>query len=135
MMMLAQITNAVSGGAGLPDPHSLASIGWMVIMAAGALHMARTGVGFWRDVKNPANQVQITNSSLEMRMASEFATVESVKAVQQRMDEMDRVASIHRKTMYDKLENTRKELTAKIDTMPAQIVTQLLSTKQLWREK
>ena len=37
--------------------------------------------------------------------------------------------------MYDKMDAFRAELGQQIQAMPTQIVTQLLNTKQLWRDR
>lgn len=49
--MLAEIQGAAgSAGGGLPDPGHFASVGWVVIILAGLMVIARTAIGFWRDL-------------------------------------------------------------------------------------
>lgn len=49
-MMLAQITNGVSGGS-LPDPHSPAAIGWVCIIGLTLIMGLRQVMGFVREMK------------------------------------------------------------------------------------
>lgn len=41
-------------------------------------------------------------------------------------------ASIHRKSIYDKVESVRRDLTDKIESVPHQVVATLRNTKALW---
>lgn len=56
-----------------------------------------------------------------------------IQKLQATVDNQTRVASIQRKSMYDHMDSVRKELSDKIANMPAEIVTQLLNTKNLWK--
>lgn len=152
--MIAQITNAV-GAAGLPDPNDYGSIGWVLVILAAIVTGARQAIGFWRDLTKTGTEVSpqplmvqavsdcvkekdclerhgaLTAQMAELRAyrvqdakdgaASRKGIYEEIKGVQRQMGEH--------------IDEVRRELSQKIDTMPAQIVAQLLNSKQLFKDR
>ena len=55
-----------------------------------------------------------------------------IEDIKNQITEQTRVNAIQRKSMYDKIDDVRTELSEKIDNMPSVIVTQLVNTKHLW---
>ena len=92
------------------------------------------------------HQTEVTPQPLEVREAHRLVTdVECGRRsqdIQKQIEELkearrtaDIESSKHRKSVYDRIEQVRKELSDKLDNIPPQIVAQLLNTKQLWKEK
>jgi hypothetical protein len=80
---------------------------------------------------------------LEVRSATEFVRKHEfdrerlgisrqMEELKLQMAEQTRVSAVQRKSLYDKIDGVRKEVSDKIDAMPAQIVSQLVNTKHLW---
>ncbi len=57
MILLAQITNAAAPMT-LPDPHSPAALGWVVIVIAGIFTVLNQGTDLWRKWTKPAGSEQ-----------------------------------------------------------------------------
>jgi len=151
--MLAQITNGVSAAGQLPDPGSYAAVGWVVFALFCIIGGIRQAIGLWGDLKGPgASKTRITNTPLQVQEAPTFVTeancsnryqmtADEIAALKRKVEQLEverredaRAAAISRKGVYDRIDHVRQELSDKIDTMPSQIVTQLLNTKQLWKE-
>ena len=153
-MMLAQVTNAgtAAGGLGLPDPAGFASIGWVLVIAVTCIVGARQVLAFWRDITHPGGpearrvlpsplqienvQKAVTEADCKMRhsaLEKDIADLRRQRSEDRERDNLE--ASKHRKSMYDKMDAFRAELGQQIQAMPTQIVTQLLNTKQLWRDR
>jgi hypothetical protein len=83
---------------------------------------------------------------LEIRGVTEFVkrqdfererlgVTKQIEEIKNQISEQTRVNAIQRKSVYDKIDSVRMELSAKIGDMPSQIVTQLVNTKHLWGGK
>lgn len=140
------MTNALSGG-GLPDPGGYISVGWLVVALAAVLVIIRNALGLWRELlRPPGPERREIQQPLEVKALQELAREKDCLArtemLQRQLDQAraqreadEREGSLHRKAIYDKIESVRKELGEKIDQMAPQIVSQLLNTKNLWRER
>jgi hypothetical protein len=96
-------------------------------------------------------KTDISPQPLDVRLVSELVrkedcvarhegTVARINAVESELKELrinrteeQRLASVSRAGIYGEIKKVQKELTDKIDSMPNQIVSQLLNTKQLWK--
>jgi hypothetical protein len=110
---------------------------------------ARQVMGFWRDLRRPDTEARrLLPSPLDVRAVGkpldEIDWRERERVLQSQIDAVreqlkrDREkdagdARDQRRIMYDKIEAVREELGKQIAAMPAQIVAQLLNTKQLWK--
>jgi DNA-binding transcriptional MerR regulator len=151
--MLAQITNQIAAGsAWVPDPRSAQSIGWLCIGLVAIIAGVRSALGLYRDLRNPPQQTTVTNDPLTVQKAIEYARTEECQArhaedakkieelhtqlstLQRERVEDARAAALSRKGMYTQIDEVRKELSAKIDTMPQLIITQLVNSKNLFKD-
>jgi hypothetical protein len=139
--MTTLMTTAMFGSADLGVPAEMAAwlgcLAFFVALVNGLLKLGDRVRG---------KGMEITPSPLEIKHAAVFVQKDQHEAqlleVKARIDDLcesrteaDRVNSIHRKSVYEKIDSVKRELSEKIEHMPNQIVTQLLNTKNLWREK
>jgi hypothetical protein len=151
--MLAQITNQVAAGPGwMPDPRSAQSIGWLAIGLVAILAGVRIALGLYRDLRNPPQKTTVTNDPLTVQKAVEYVRAEECQArhtestkkieeihmqlatLQRERVEYARAAAMSRKGTYEKIDAVRKELADKIDNMPQLLITQLLNSKNLFKD-
>jgi hypothetical protein len=129
--LLAQIDSVPAGIAAW-----LACLAFIVILTNGIIKLFDRALGKGNQVS--PQPLEIKHAAVYVQRDQHEAQLMEVKG---RIDDLcaaraeaDRVNSIHRKSVYEKIDAVKTELSEKIEDMPNQIVTQLLNTKRLWRD-
>lgn len=123
MMFLAQATNGIGGGTGLPDPHSAAAIGWVVVVLAALLASVNQALGVKAKMFPSVQRNEITPQPLEVRAVMDLArerdcvsrhdslAAQISEIRTQRITDM-KDAALSRKGLYEMMDAIKNEMAA-----------------------